>query len=163
MVTDGKVPLTGRRSQALGLGLGLEFPNPRQKALLYRWICTWVPLLTGILWCNELLIRAAWCLTLNCTAGPRLNDTSPTTGAAESPGILPGMPWATSIPTGPWPPIFPACPGAPAAILPFSLLSIALDVRYFLSLSLTPVPLPNTPFLVQNITFEAGVYLKINK
>lgn len=98
MVTDGEIPLTRRSSQTLqlGLGLGLEFPNRGQRRRLRRGICTWVPLLTGRLWCNELLIRSAGCLT-HCTVGQRLEGTSPSTGADKSPGTLPSMPWVSSL------------------------------------------------------------------
>lgn len=49
-----------------------EFPGPvsgKQKELLLWRICTWVCLLMGMCWCNELSIRSARCLTTqNCWA-----------------------------------------------------------------------------------------------
>lgn len=156
MVTDGGDHLTGRCSQAPGPGQGS--PHARQRYRLRRGICTWDALLTGTLWCNELLIRSASCLT------PLYREPPPTpgTGADKSWNPSRHASGERCIPACPWPPTFPAFLERPLLpprpFLPVYGLPPTCTLSSFSLSFLHPFPVHLS--FVQNIVFEAHVCLK---
>ena len=159
--------LTGHSFQAPGLGLESRLGS--RKGLLRWGICMRVCLLTGMCWCNELLIRSARCFTPRSCApaseGPshpqvRITVLEPFPACPGRPRY-PGMPSAASLSQHALGGLaIPACPRAAlaSALAPFLLgLYLLSYVLSLFSLSLL-YHFPKHLSLAQNIILEAGVY-----
>ena len=121
---------------------GAGIPSGKRKELLHWRIRTWVCLLMGMCWCNELLIRSAPCLTTqNCWA----TSEEPTHGYwFRVPEPLPACLARPRYPSMPWRPHHPGVPWGPYSIITWFISSYP---QPSLILSLSPVLLPKIPFL----------------